>query len=359
VQLTRRQEFFEAEIEKAKAVVKEPPQPQKIKLRVPSQPQATPPATSGPKKITIVHGGGSATATPTPQNADVDGAVNGQAVQRTPMPALNGVATNGQFIPPNQLTHRSSIAAPVPSPSPALPVKEELTNGQTPTYMARPNGYPPQPTPSANGMSPPNMMQPQYLQQGAPVQNMYQPPPPPPKPQPVIYHNIRRAPGRSKAAAKCFRCDALLTGRLGAVDAIIQSLHIRGHPNIPVESGTRFRLKIPADDRLAMHATTIHVPSNQYQLQVIPVLAPLEQQLRQYKVFVTVNNQTQSRQAPIPIPDDDLRLGVNSLVFDAKLALGLNSIVVHVIAALPKGQSLPGGETCEVEEFKVVAQLLR
>lgn len=185
--------------------MKEPPQPQKIKLRVPSQPQATPPATGGPKKITIVHGGGSATATPTPQNAAVDGAVNGQGVQHTPMPAPNGVAANGQFVPPSQPGPRSSIPAPVPSPSPALPVKEELANGQPSTYMARPNGYAPQPAPSANGMSPPNVMQPQYPQQVAPVQNiMYQPPPPPPKPQPIIYHSIRRAPGRSKDAAECF-----------------------------------------------------------------------------------------------------------------------------------------------------------
>lgn len=128
---------------------------------------------------------------------------------------------------------------------------------------------------------------------------------------------------------------------------------------MPVENGARFNIKIPADAKLAMHTTTVHVPNNQYQLQVIPILAPLEQQLRSYKVFVTVNGQNQSRQAPIPIPGDDLRLGVNSLVFDAKLIFGLNTIVVHVIASVPKGQPLPGGETCEVEQFKCIAQLLR
>lgn len=172
---TELKRFFEAELEKAKAVVKEPPQPQKIKLRVPSQPQSTPPATGGPKKITIVHGGGSATATPTPQTADTDNAVKGQSVQRTPMQASNGVAAIGQFVPPSQPPNRSSISAPMPSPSPALPVKEELPNGQTATYTARPNGYPPQTTPGTNGMPPPTMVQAQYPQQATPVPNMYQP----------------------------------------------------------------------------------------------------------------------------------------------------------------------------------------
>jgi hypothetical protein len=129
---------------------------------------------------------------------------------------------------------------------------------------------------------------------------------------------------------------------------------------LPVtEQAQRFNIKIAADPVYAQHSTTVHVPNSQFKLQVIPVLAPLEQQQRMYKLYVVCNGVVQGRQAPFPIPGDDLHLTSNSLVFDANLSLGMNEIQVHVVAALPKGQKLPGGEECEVEVFRVVAQLLR
>lgn len=186
-------------------MVKEPPQPQKIKLRVPSQPQATPPATGPPKKITIVHGVGTATATasPAPPNAGVEGAVNGIPPQRTVMPGPNGVVVpSGLSMTPGHPGQRDSMSAPMPSASPALGrFRLELANGQTPGYMPRPNGMPPQPMPIANGLPPQvHQAQVQYHQQVAPIQNVYQPPPPEPRPQP-IYQSVYRAPGKGNVAS--------------------------------------------------------------------------------------------------------------------------------------------------------------
>ncbi|OIW28075.1 hypothetical protein CONLIGDRAFT_461062 [Coniochaeta ligniaria NRRL 30616] len=340
-QATELKEFFEAELGKAKAVVQEPPQP-KIKLRVP-QPQEAP-ATTGPKKITIHVGGSRAqtTASPAPQSGTPvaatpsDGAMSGIAAQRFAGP--NGGSGLPMSLP--QLERMRSMSGAVASPSPPIPgVKQELANGQSPAVTPRLSGVPPQPLP----FPPPMHMQPQpqFLPPGAPVpvQNGYHHPPV--ERQQPIYNKIKRAPGR------------------GLSSALIKSLHIRGHPNIPIDNDMRFNIKIPADPVYAQHSITVHVPNNQYKLQVIPIIAPLEQQNRAYRLFVVCNGNVLSRSPPFPIPDDDLAHLQNLLVFEANLGLGLNEIQVHVVAALPKGQKLPGGEECEVEVFRVVAQLMR
>ena len=197
--------------------------------------------------------------------------------------------------------------------------------------------------------------QPQFLPPGAPVQNGFHTPPVE-RPQP-IYNKIKRAPGRGKSLHNPLLQPHVLTIS-GIADALITSLHLRSHPHAVFE-GKRFNVKIEADPVYAQHSTTVHIPGNQSKLQLIPVLAPLEQQDRAYRLFVVVNGSVQHRQVPLPIPGDDLALTQNSLVFDANLGMGMNEIQVHIVAALPKGQKLPGGEDCEVEVFKLVAQLVR
>lgn len=121
----------------------------------------------------------------------------------------------------------------------------------------------------------------------------------------------------------------------------------------------RFIFELPAHPKLAQQSVTIMVPSNQDRLQIIPILPPLEQQQRQYRLFVMLNGNPLGRSAPIPIPSDDLQLTANTLVFDASLRPGINWIEVHVIAALPKDQRLPNGADCELEKILLVTHLLR
>lgn len=351
------QEFFEAELAKAKAVVQEPPQP-KIKLRVPQSQES--PAPTGPKKITIHVGGSRAqtTASPAPQAATpgsatpADGGANGTTAQRFG----GGSGAPGAPMSVPQLDRMRSMSGAVASPSPPIPgVKQELPNGQSPAATPRLGGAPPQPSPFAPSAHMPP--QPQFLPPGAPVQNGYHAPPVE-RPQP-IYNKIKRAPGRGKPATRTAGLGTKLTSP-GLADALITNLCIRAHPNLGKLEGTRFKLNIPADPVYAQHSSTVHVPNQQYKLQLILRIAPLEQQNRAYRLFVVCNNQVQVRTPPFPIADmNDVDVKGNPLVFDANLALGMNEIQVHIVAALPKGEKLPGGEDCEVEVFRVVAQLLR
>ena len=121
----------------------------------------------------------------------------------------------------------------------------------------------------------------------------------------------------------------------------------------------RFAFELSADPKLAQRSVTVTIPSNQYKLQIIPKLAPFEQQQRQYRLFVLLNGSPLGRSAPVPIPGDDRQLTASSLVFDALLLPGINWIELHLIAALPNGERLPNGADCELEKTLVVAHLLR
>jgi hypothetical protein len=119
----------------------------------------------------------------------------------------------------------------------------------------------------------------------------------------------------------------------------------------------RFRFEIPADPKEAQQNITLHIPGSQGRLQVVPRLAPFEQQGRAYRMFVSINGQTVGRATPLPVPDDPLPQ--NAIVFDLNLLYTTNIIMITVIAALPKGQKLPNGADCEVEKLVINAQLLR
>lgn len=133
------------------------------------------------------------------------------------------------------------------------------------------------------------------------------------------------------------------------------SVLIRTHPTVAMDH--RFRLEIPAHPKEAHQNITLHIPGNHSRLQLIPRLAPFEQQGRQYRLFVMVNGQMVGRATPLPVPDDPLPQ--NAVVFDIGLQLMTNIITLSVIASLPKGQKLPNGADCEVEKLVLNIQLLR
>jgi hypothetical protein len=119
----------------------------------------------------------------------------------------------------------------------------------------------------------------------------------------------------------------------------------------------RFRFEIPAHPKEAHQNFAIHIPGQHSRLQLIPRLAPFEQQGRAYRLFVSINGQTMPRATPLPVADDPLP--VNALVFDLPLQYATNIISITIIAALPKGERLSNGADCEVERLVINAQLLR
>lgn len=319
---TELKDCFEKELEQAKAVVQEPPQPPKIKLKV--APGSETPSVTGPKKITIHVGGprGSAAASPAPptgQSVDSNhsyGAVNGNRVVPSAVAAIS------------QDKARSLSASAAPSPA-FTQAKLEGGIQQSPVPLP--------PRAGMNGATMgPGTLTPQQPDSAA-LQNGHVPVVAPPLPPP-IWDKIYRAPGR------------------GLADALIHSILIRTHPSIPLER--RFRLEVPAHPKLAQQNLTVHLPTNHSRLQLIPRLSPImEQQQRQYRLFITINGSVVGRATPLPIPDDPLP--VNAIVFDLPLQPGTTVISVTMIAALPKGQKLSNGAECELERISINAFLPR
>ncbi len=183
------QECFEKELNEAKAVVQEPPQP-KIRLKM-TPGQETP--VTGPKKITIHVGGsrGSAAASPAPQTGrapDLGHPDGPQDVNRAIHPAApNTTATSFQV----DLARGGPGAVPSPRPSVATPMPGMVAQ-QPPGAFPRPNGHVPG---VPNGMPTPT----QNFQPATPgplLQNGH--PTPAPVPAPPIYDRKYRAPGRGR-----------------------------------------------------------------------------------------------------------------------------------------------------------------
>lgn len=180
---TELKDCFEKELEQAKAVVQEPPQPPKIKLKV--APGSETPSVTGPKKITIHVGSrGSAAASPAPQTGQsVDsnhsyGAVNGNRVVPSALAAIS------------QDKARSLSASAAPSPA-FIQAKLEGGVQQSPVPLPPRAGM--NEAAVVSGTTTPGSQQPG----SAAFQNghvpVVAPPPPPP-----IWDKIHRAPGRGK-----------------------------------------------------------------------------------------------------------------------------------------------------------------
>ncbi|KAK3984865.1 hypothetical protein QBC44DRAFT_336131 [Cladorrhinum sp. PSN332] len=315
---TELKKAFYEELAEAKAVVQEPPQAPKIKLRV-AQDTPTPGPTA--KKITIHVGRGSASGSPAPNQSS-----EGLDV-RAPTTAASFQLDKTQSVsasvaPPSPSVFVSQTATGV-QPSPGIPPQQ---NGNTPTHMT--NGGPA----PANGLQ---------GNAAAPYQNGYPPAPvviAAPPPPPPLWDNKYRAPGRT------------------AADSLLPTVLIRTHPTIPMDR--RFRVEIQANAEEAQQNVALQIPGNHPRLQLIPRLNPqLEQQGRQHKFYVHVNGMLVHRATPLPIPDDPLPR--DAMVFDLGLSLGTNIIAITVVASLPKGQKLTNGADSEVEKLTIYANLTR
>ncbi|WYZ44233.1 hypothetical protein EsH8_VII_000669 [Colletotrichum jinshuiense] len=319
------QEFFANELKQAKAVVQEPAQP-KIKLKV-QQPAPEQPTTS--KKITIHVGGKSDSAdSPAPS---VFQSAGSQANEPTPTTSGSTRRTIPTVMPAAMDRLRSTSAAS-PSPSVANNIKREdaarPSPAVTPGHVGTPSGFPP--PAQAAGLSNAHF-QPIGTPQPQPQANGIQ------QPQKPLWDQKNRAPGK------------------GATDALISSLKVQTHPLINVDR--RFEITLLPFEKEAQQSATVHMPANQLRIQIIPTLpAFLEKDGRQWRLWVLVNRHI--IHPAHAVPGQVLPLGAR--VFEAQLQAGVvNTIEVHVAAALPKGQKLPSGADFEVEQMTVLANVVR
>lgn len=141
---------------------------------------------------------------------------------------------------------------------------------------------------------------------------------------------------------------------IGVKDALITNLSIR----TPLDNGPerRFMFNVPPHPKLLQPSYTIGLGPTQWKLHVVPrMCTTLEEQQRAYKLFVMVNGQPLGR--GIPNPRDPIQHG--ELLYDAQLHAGTNTIVVQMIAALPKGQTLPNGSDAVLEKITIFANVMR
>lgn len=182
--------------------------------------------------------------------------------------------------------------------------------------------------------------------------------PPPIVQQPTILYDIKhRGPGTSKQSTvdMYFDNESLITNVVAGVkDALITNLCIR----TPLDNGPerRFIFNVPPHPKVLQPSYTIGLGPTQWKLQVVPRMSTtLEEQQRAYKMFVMVNGQLLGR--GIPNPRDPIQNG--ELLYDAQLHAGTNTIVVQMIAALPKGQTLPNGSDAVLEKITIFANVMR
>lgn len=320
--------------------MEEPPQP-KIKLRAPSaQTPATGPGK--PKRITIHVGGGreDSQGSPAPQAglsgdpAGAQGVVNGSAARPAPLNA--SVASLGQAA--------SALPTPVAAmkredsarQSPAVP--PQVSNGYSSSafrpVMQPVNGYgQPQHAGMPNGHAPPMVQQ-------------------PPRP---LYDIKFRGPGTSELNLPRVKNAVCDTDSVTDIkDAILTNLCIR----TPLDNNPdrRFLFNVPAHPKMLQQSFTIALGPTQWKLQVIPRISPaLEEQQRPYKMFILVNGQVLAR--GVPNPRDPIQN--DELMYDASLHQGLNNITVQILAALPKGQTLPNGSDAVMEKITILANVTR
>lgn len=114
---------------------------------------------------------------------------------------------------------------------------------------------------------------------------------------------------------------------------------------------------MPPHRELLHQSFTVNLGPSQWKPQIIARIAPhLREQKREYKLFVMVNSVLQYDAGRITRGDP---VQAGDMVFEASLHQGVNTIEVSMIAALPKGQTMPNGAEAVVEKITVLANVAK
>lgn len=170
----------------------------------------------------------------------------------------------------------------------------------------------------------------------------------------ALYDFTFRCAGVGKSGALDKMQAPLSDSLAGLSEAILANLCLRTPPDNGADK--QFIFNVPPHPKLLQQSFTVNLAANQWKLQIVPRVSPvLEQQQRPYKLYVVVNGQTLAR--GVPTPRDTIQNG--ELLYDAQLHQGVNTIVLQMIAALPKGQKLPNGSDAVLEKVTVLANVMK
>ncbi|KAI9698485.1 MAG: hypothetical protein M1836_004066 [Candelina mexicana] len=364
------EKFFYQELEKAKQVVREPTQPNRIKLNLPTKSPAP------PTKIKLRVGGdqkgspapAAANKAPSPgvaidggalerQKKHVQAGVNGHDASTGPGPknpfgGLGSGPVAGTIPTLNSLSHDRASSASGSSPTlSASAVKTEIQAGQSPALGAvNPSGSgngvrrdshgssqaAQSPFLAASAMPPPFTATPR-LPSGSPH--------PTAQPQahlPYIPATAQVAPSDSKWRQ---------SGK-DASDALISNVSVSTHAGLNLKQ--HFHLNIPPSATLSQQSITFNLPPTHHYLQIVPTIASTLTN-RHYKIFVTTGMR---RLQPAPQPPS--QLDPRRPLYEAKLEPGVNKIEIEMIAGPMRGTpKVGGGQDIEIEKVTLFANLLK
>ncbi|KAK8074869.1 hypothetical protein PG997_009532 [Apiospora hydei] len=321
------EEYMKGLISEAKQHVQEPPQQQKIKLKVQNaeKPAQTP---VHPKKITIHVGGkGSTAASPAPatsQTGDSEGTRNGTPIGRAPFGGSNVAPVNT-----SQLEKARSVSISGASPSPSAAV--------APTGAIKPEEFG-----KAFPSMPAQIGATTTQQQFAPLSQST----PPPAPLPVV---AQPPPPPKLTAADILEAQKYRPRPIKEYEALMPRLIITSHPQLQLEN--RLGMTIPASPSETQQEFVFNAPASYYRLQLRPLVAPfLETQQREWKLNVMHDF---TRVYPSSVERR------NEPVFDVNLRYGSNRLEVSVVAASPKGEKGPHEVGMEMERLVIHFNLLK
>jgi len=334
--------MFYEQLKEAKAAVEDPAPKIILKGKVPSQDAAV---AAGSNKVTITFTNkrGSSTGSPAPQTGGPVSSEGPATGALAPRPAFNGQYSNPSGTPLQVIGRSLSGAVPTPSPLAVSARREELA--RMPAMIPRPNGVTP------GGYHPPAAVYNSRPYASSPLQNGH---PPPTVPLVPTDDQVFRPRGQGEPQLRNPRSLSVPNARLGVADALITSFGMRTHPGLATDR--RFRFQLPPHPKLAQQSVAVNIPVNQWKQQIMVSMAPsILAQQRHFKLFVIINGATML--PTVPPPNDPIEPGAK--LYDATLSAGMNTIQVHLAAALPKAQRLPNGPDAQVEKITVLAHVLK
>lgn len=108
------------------------------------------------------------------------------------------------------------------------------------------------------------------------------------------------------------------------------------------------------DAKDMQQSATINVPADSHRVTIATSLPEFLYD-RQYSLWTLLERQPLKAHPHAP-PDQGTR---QVRVFDAVLHPGLNTIETHLIAAIPRGERVPGGPEVELEVFTIYVNVMR
>jgi hypothetical protein len=137
----------------------------------------------------------------------------------------------------------------------------------------------------------------------------------------------------------------------GIKDALISQLRIQAHPSIHAEPS--LLAEVLPHRKEMQQCATVNVPPTHTRVLIVLTLPDFLYD-RQYNLWTLMNKQ------PLQMSHHQLpKQSPYERVFDVLLHPGVNVVEAHLVAAIPRGERVPGGSEVEVEVLTAYLNVMR